>query len=110
MRTLRFIVKDQIIEQDPSCDFSNLVPGTSGYLRAEFEFSPEWKGTVKAASFYSALGKEYDAKILKDGKSCVIPEEALKRRVFKIQIVGRKEDGLKLTTNKVAVSQDGGKT
>ena len=40
MRTLKFIVEGQIIKQDPSCDFTNLVPGTEGYLRAEFSFSP----------------------------------------------------------------------
>ena len=109
MRVLRFIVDGQIISQDPTCDFSDLVPGTVGYLQAEFSFSAEWKGCVKAATFYSASGREYGAKILKDGRTCVIPEEALARRVFKVRVAG-KRDGLKITTNKVAVSQNGGKT
>lgn len=109
MRVLRFIVDGQIISQDPTCDFSNLVPGTVGYLQAEFIFSQEWKGCVKAASFYSVSGREYGAEVLKDGKTCAIPLEALAKRIFKVKVTG-KGKGLKLTTNKVAVSQDGGKT
>lgn len=109
MRVLRFIVDGQIISQDPTCDFSNLVPNTLGYLQAEFSFSSEWKGCVKAVSFYLASGRECGAEILKDGKTCVIPAGALARRIFKVQVVGKKE-GLRITTNKVAVSQNGGKT
>ena len=47
MRTLKFIVEGQIIKQDPNCDFSNLVPGTEGYLRAEFSFSRSGKDVQK---------------------------------------------------------------
>ena len=108
MRTLKFIVDDQIIKQDPSCDFDNLVPGTEGYLRAEFIFSPEWSGCVKVATFSSAMGREYPPQILKDGKSCMIPAEALTKKVFKVGVIGKKNN-LKMTTNKVAVYQHGGR-
>ena len=108
MRTLKFIVDNKIIKQDPKCDFSDLIPGTEKYLRAEFSFSPEWNGFKKVVAFWSALGKEYPPQVLSDGKSCIIPFEALKRRTFKVQVVGERGD-LKLTTNKVAVSQNGGK-
>lgn len=106
MRTLKFIVNDQLIKEDPSCDFTGLVPGTEGYIRAEFSFSPEWNGCVKAAAFYSMLGKEYPAQLLKDGRSCMIPVEALALRSFKIRVVGKK-DNFKITTNKITVSQRG---
>ena len=109
MRTLKFIVEGQIIRQDPSCDFTNLVPGSEGYLQAEFSFTPEWTDCVKVAGFYSAMGKEYPPQVLHNGKTCVIPSEALKRQIFKIRVVGRK-DNLKLATNKVAVSQNGDET
>lgn len=109
MRTLRFIVDGQIIKQDPNCDFTNLIPGTEGYLQAEFSFSPEWKNCVKVASFWSAVGKEYPPQVLKDGMSCVIPPEALTKYAFKVGIIGKGPD-LRLTTNKIAVKQDGGKT
>lgn len=108
MRTLKFIVDGQIVKLDPNCDFSNLVPGTSEYLKAEFSFSPEWDGRVKVAAFWSVLGKEYPPQLLKDGRECIIPEEALKRRKFKVQVIGKK-DGSKLTTNRVEVNQNGGK-
>ena len=109
MRTLRFIVDNQIIKEDPNCDFSGLVPGTEKYLKAEFSFSPDWNDYVRVATFFSALGREYPFQILKDGKTCIIPAEALRRRIFKIQVVGKNKDK-KIITNKLAVRQDGGKT
>lgn len=108
MRTLKFIVENQIIRQDPTCDFSNLVPGSKGYLTAEFSFSKEWDGCTKVAAFYSLLGNEYPPRALADGKTCVIPFEAIEKRVFKIQVIGKKND-IKLKTNKVVVNQNGGK-
>lgn len=109
MKTLRFIVDDQIIRKDPNCDdFSGLIPGSSGYVTAVFTFSNEWYGFTKVAAFYSPLGFEYPARLLYDGATCVIPFEALKKRSFKVQVIGQKDD-VKIKTNKVAVSQNGGK-
>ena len=108
MKTLKFIVDGQIIKQDPTCDFNNLVPGTEGYLRAEFSFSNEWEDHIKVASFRSRMGREYPPQILKDGKTCLIPSEALKRQTFTVQVIGKKGD-TKITTNKVEVHQNGGK-
>ena len=107
MRILKFIVDNQIIKQDPDCDFSNLVPGTEEYLQAEFSFSKEWSGCVKVAAFWSALGREYPPQEIKNGKTCMIPSEALKRRSFKIQVVGKNRN-TKLTTNKLQIIQNGG--
>lgn len=109
MRILKFVVHDQIIEKDPECDFENLVPGTEGYLRAEFSFSSEWDNCIKAAAFYSMMGTEYPPQFLKDGSNCIIPAEALKRREFKIQVVGKGVNGKRLTTNKLVIIQNGGK-
>lgn len=108
MRTLKFIVEDQIIKQDPNCDFSGLIPGTEGYLQAEFSFSKEWRGCAKVASFYSNLGKEYEPQLLVDGRTCMIPAEALKGRIFKIKVTGRTRTNYKIVTNKVSVNQNGG--
>ena len=107
MRTLKFIVDGQIIKQDPNCDFTNLVPGSEGYLRAEFSFSPDWNNCKKVASFWSAVGEEYTPQILEDGRSCMIPPEALERYAFKVGVIG-KSTTAKLTTNNVAVKQNGG--
>lgn len=108
MRTLSFIVDEQIIKQDPSCDFTGLIPGSEGYIQAKFSFSSEWRKCVKVAAFYSVLGTEYPPQLLQDGKSCMIPAEALKHKNFKIQIIG-KDGNVKLTTNKLTISQNGGK-
>lgn len=110
MKTLRFIVENQIIKKDPTCDFSNLVPGTKGYLNAEFSFSKEWDGMTKVVGFYSPLGREYSPRALADGKTCIVPFEALEKRIFKIQVIGQSPDSMqKLKTNKIVVYQNGGK-
>lgn len=106
MRKLKFIVDGQIIKQDPECDFGNLIPGSSGYLVADFAFSKEWNGTVRVAAF-SNVKKECPPQILKDGHSCIIPEEALKSKVFYINVLGKNKDS-KIKTNKVKVVQNGG--
>lgn len=51
MRTLKFIITGQKITKDPDCDFTGIVAGTQGYLRAEFSVSEEWAGCRMAAIF-----------------------------------------------------------
>jgi hypothetical protein len=109
MRTLKFIVDGQILKPDPNCDFGGLVPGTSGYLQAEFTFSSEWNDCLRAASFYSSLGTEYEPQPLVQGCRCVIPAEALERRLFMIRITGLGPDKKTLKTNKCVIYQNGGK-
>lgn len=104
MRKLKFNVEGQKLKKHPNCNFENIETGTKNYLTAEFNFSNDWNGFVKVASFCSVLGKEYSPAILKDGKSCIIPEEVLNKRKFGIQIVGKKEDII-IKTNKIFVSQ-----
>ena len=104
MRTLKFIVNGQIIKQDPHCDFSGLVPGTEGYLWAEFTFSKEWENTPRVAAFYSRLGQEYPPQVLMNGRSCLITAEALRKRIFKVQVIGKNG----LVTNRFEIDQKGG--
>lgn len=109
MRTLKFIVDDLILKKDPDCDFTGLVPGTEGYLKAEFDFNSTWDDCVKVIGFYSENGnREYEPHILKDGKSCIIPSEALANKKFKIRVFGRNRT-TKLITDSVIVTQNGGK-
>ena len=83
-----------------------MVPGTEGYLKAEFKFSKEWNGCAKVVGFWSG-GKECPPQVLENGTSCTIPKEALVRKYFKIQVIGKRED-FKITTNKLIITQDGG--
>lgn len=108
MRTLKFIVDGQIIKQDPNCDFSGLVPGTKGYLQVDISFDREWDGCVKVAEFYSPFGKEYEPQVLKDGHTCMIPDDVLKLRTFKMKIIARCGCTKTMTTNKVVITQNGG--
>ena len=105
MRTLKFIVDGQILKQDPTCDFTGLVPGTEGYIQADFSFSPEWKDCVKVAGFYSIMGQEYEPRLLTDENTCMIPAEALARRKFKIQVIGRRNSDSKLVSNKIIIKK-----
>ena len=109
MRTLKFIVNGQSITLDPETDVSSLVPGTNGYVRAKFTFSPEWDRCVKVAAFYSNLGTEYMPQALKNGEVCDIPPEALKKSIFKVKVFGKKTN-YEICTNKLAVHQKGGRT
>lgn len=107
MRTLKFVVDGQNISLDPKCDFTGLVPGTSGYLEASFSFSSEWDGCSKVAAFFSNLGREFTPQVI-NGSTCVIPPEALEKSVFKVQVIGKKGD-YNIRTSRVAVQQRGGK-
>ena len=107
MRTLKFIVDKQIITPDPSCNFDGLIPGTDGYLQAEFSFSKEWRDCAKVVAFWSPFGREYPPQALKDGRSCLIPTEALAKQSFKIQVIGQRDD-YKLVTNRLLIKQNGG--
>lgn len=107
MRTLKFIVDKQIIKPDPSCDFSGLVPGTDGYLQAEFSFSEDWNGCSKVVGFWSRVGKECPPKVLENSMTCMIPKEALVHKYFTMQVIGKRE-GFRIATNRLIVTQDGG--
>ena len=105
MRILKFIVNKQKIRPDPNCDFSGLVKGTSGYLKASFSFSPEWTGCKVAASFWR-MGHEYP--VLVQNGQCEIPPEALTWDYFSVSLMGMKDNGnYILTTDKILVSQKG---
>lgn len=106
MRVLEFIVSDQILTKNPSCDFDNIVPGTKGYLQALFSFSPEWNGAVKVAAFWRG-NRECPPQLLRDGYTCMIPAEALTGSSFGVSILGKKGEQV-IPTNRVEVKQRGG--
>lgn len=109
MQVLRFSVKGADITPEPIRTPAVLYPGMTEPVRLEFTFSPEWKGTTKVAAFWSILGNEYPPKVLKDGKSCIVPFEALQRAAFKVQIMA-KQNGEIHSTGKCTVYLKGGKT
>ena len=106
MRTLEFRADRQKLLKNPGCDFSEIVAGSTGYLRAKFYFSEEWEGTMKAASFY---GEDYEneyAALLDENDECVIPSEVLTGKYFKVSVLGAKEPKYVIQTNKMKVKQE----
>ena len=105
MRVLEFKADRQLLQKDPACDFSNIAPGTSGYLTAHFNFSPnEWRDCVKAASFWYN-GKEYAVLLTDD--ACIIPPEVLVGRKFEVSVSGVRATGYRITTTRTTVKQEG---
>ena len=102
MRTLKFIITAQSIQKDPDCDFTGIVAGTQGYLRAEFSVSEEWAGCRMAAVF-SSLGKEYPRPVIEG--ECEIPKEALTWDNFGVRVVGQREN-YRITTNEIKIKQE----
>lgn len=104
MRTLRFNVTGQKLARAPECDFSGIVRGTSGYLKAQFATDGEWNGCKKAAAFYDMFGNEHAAPVI--GGECEIPKEALGGEIFAVRLTGMRA-GYKITTNKLFIEQEG---
>nr|DAJ42823.1 MAG TPA: hypothetical protein [Caudoviricetes sp.] len=103
MRTLEFVVKGQKMIKKADCDFTNIIAGSKGYLRAKFYFeSDEWKDSKKVAGFWSG-GQEFAAFL--DDDSCLIPEEALTRYYFLVQVTGIK-GYQRIKTSTIEVSQE----
>lgn len=103
MRTLEFNVDKQRLKKNTDCDFSGIVAGSVGYLKAKFHFSEEWNDCKKAASFW--LEDQEYAMLLDSQDSCVIPEAALKESEFKVSVIGIR-DGYKISSNKTKVRQE----
>lgn len=103
MRTLEFTVDRQRLRKKSDCDFTGIVAGSIGFLRAQFNCSNEWDGCKKAASFW-VNDTEY-AVMLDENNYCDIPSEALTGDRFEVSLIGVKSN-YKITTNKTKVKQE----
>ena len=103
MRTLEFVVEGQLLKKKTDCDFSNIVAGSVGYLRAKFYFSSEWWGCKKAASFW-LNDNEYSVLLDATG-ACVIPAEALTGERFLVSVAGARSD-FKIKSTRTKVRQE----
>ena len=102
MRSLMFKVNAQKIVRDPECDFTGIVAGTKGYLKAKFIFTEEWNGCILVASFWKG-SEEHAVRIVNN--ECDIPPEALTGATFKVSVTGKRRDFL-IKTNRVLVVQE----
>lgn len=101
MKILDFNVVGQTITRDPLCDFSGLVAGSCGYLRARFHFSNDWTGCKKVAIF-SGRGEPRPVPLVHN--VCEIPAEALTGATVRVRVVGRRP-GFALSTETVSFPQ-----
>lgn len=109
MRTLEFTIHKQRLTRTPTCDFSGLVAGSVGYLKAKFNFSPEWDGCKKAADFIlkDESGTFTCGALLNKDNTCVIPSDVLVGSEFYVKVKGVKEDGrYQIETSEVRVKQE----
>lgn len=103
MRILEFNVDKQRLSKRPGCDFSDLVAGSVGYLKAKFYFPDEWdKCSTKIARFW--IGDQEHAESLDTDYCCVIPPEVLIGKKFEVSVLGASSD-YKIETNKITVRQ-----
>lgn len=103
MRILRFNVEKQRITKDETCDFSGLVAGSVGYLRAHFHFSEEWSSyTMRIARFWNN-GVEHSA-FIDSNNECEIPPEALTSEIFRVSVMGV-DSSFRIETNKERIRQ-----
>lgn len=103
-RVLEFTVNKQRITRKKGCDFSHIVAGSTGYLKAKFDFtSDEWKGCKKAASFW--VNNEESAVLLNKSNTCLIPTEVLMYEKFEVSVTGMK-DTFRIDTNRTKVKQE----
>ena len=101
MRVLDFIATGQTLARAPACDFTGIVAGSRGYLRARFQFSREWAGCKKVAVFISK-GQEHPVPL--ELNMCEIPAEALTGRLVHVYVVGQRP-GYQIATDETAFSQ-----
>lgn len=105
MRILEFEINGQNISKSKNCDFSGIVPGTSGYLKASFSFSTEWIGMVKVAEFRKYLCDEPVSVPIINGE-CTVPDTVTGGKAWYVKIVG-KRGGVIIPTGNYRVRQEG---
>lgn len=106
MRTLRFDVQGQRLKRNADCDFTHIVSGSVGYLKAAFNFSSEWDGCKKVASFW--LGEKEHAVLLDEDNTCMIPPAALTGNMFLVSVIGAKTipKYYRISTSRIRVRQE----
>ena len=105
MRPLKFIVNAQRICEDTACDFSAIVSGTSGYLKASFSFSAEWTGMVKVAEFRKLTSDE-PVSVPIINNECMVPADVTGGDRWYVKVIGKRGDVL-IPTGNCRVRQEG---
>lgn len=105
MRILEFRVSGQSLQRQPGCDFSHIVANSVDYLRLKFHFDDvNWNGCKKVIVFWEN-DKQYPV-LLDENDSCNIPAKFSKEQRIEFSLVGGREDGYRINTNKRGIKQE----
>lgn len=103
MRELKFNVNQQTIMK--TGDFNHIVRGSKGYLVAVFNFSEDWNGYNKVASFYKKDGvKAYN--VILEGNRCTVPDEVTDSKYIYVRVTGGSGNS-RIYTNQTIFRQEG---
>ena len=105
MRILEFEVSGQKLLKEKSCDFSGITPGSEGYLKAHFLFSPEWAGSVRVAEFRTYANSE-PVSVPIINNECMVPSEVTGGDKWYVKVIGKKGDVI-IPTGNCRVRQEG---
>lgn len=105
MRILKFEVYGQKLQKESGCDFSGIVPGTSGYLKASFSFSAEWTGMVKVAEFRTRASSE-PVSVPIINNECMVPADVSSGDRWYVKVIGKRGNVL-IPTGNCRVRQEG---
>lgn len=108
-RLLVFKVDKQVLSKQPGCDFSRIVAGTKGYLKAKFYFSDsEWLNCDKKVACFRVGGETGEYPVALDkANECTIPEDALVGSTFEVKVEGVSSDfGYHVKTNWFKIKQE----
>lgn len=95
--TINFYVEDNKLR----CSEHNFLKGDDQIIKARFSFPEKWNKAVKVAKFTHG-DIEFEPQVLQYGSECYIPEEAIKSKWFRLEIIG-KTTSEKLKTNTLIV-------
>ena len=79
---LRFSVESQHLTRT---DRSIVVARSENYLKAKFDFSPDWDGVTKTAVFTNG-GRVYN--VILDNDECFVPTEVIRKGCFTVSVFG----------------------
>lgn len=79
---LRFNVESQHLTRT---DRSIVVARSENYLKAKFDFSPDWDGVTKTAVFTNG-GRVYN--VILDNDECFVPTEVIRKGCFTVSVFG----------------------
>lgn len=101
MKTLKFIVKNQKISKDGTCDFK-VIKGTENFIQCRFSFDSSWDGFEKVVLFMSKGITDYVK--LVDNKAA-LPYSMSNKPYYYVRVIGSNGKA-KILTNRIMVKQE----